>query len=211
MTTQEIIDDIFHLHVDDTTELSDEEELKLANRVYQAIAAKRPWEFLRTEKSGFLSASVPYIDLPDDFLYFAENNNYSEDTFAVDSDTPSKVIYVGDNYDPYKIVNFADRRKYRNNSNTAYADIAAGKIYFTVQPADAYRYDFDYIAKPADLTADSEPVFPIRHDIIGYGMAVDGFLIQLFPKNQSYAAENQAKFMEAMADLEFYNANLRVN
>lgn len=37
----------FELYVDDSTELSTQEELDLLNKVYQKVADDRPWEILK--------------------------------------------------------------------------------------------------------------------------------------------------------------------
>ena len=209
MTTQEIIEDIFRVYVDDSSELSSTQELALANRIYKKICRNRPWEFLKKEATGTLSASVDYVALPSDFLYMAENNQSQQVNENIDN---AKVVFVGTDHRAYKIINFSDRRKYRDKDNYCYVDLTNSRLVFTKQPSSAEAYEFDYVAMPADLTLATSPVFPADfHDIIGYGMASDSFIIQLFPKAQSYSTENQIKFNEGLKDLAFYNATLQVN
>ena len=61
----------FELYLDDTSELSTQEELELAQRVFDSICNSNDWEILKKSASGVLSTSVPYIELPDDFVYKA--------------------------------------------------------------------------------------------------------------------------------------------
>lgn len=209
MNGQQIID-LYRLLVDDTTELSSTEELALANRIYKKICRTKVWEFLRTEKSGTLSGSVPYVALPTDFLFLTENNQLSEDTVGASSTENGKVILVGTSRRPFKVINFSDRYRYEDKDGYAYVDLANSRLVFTKQPS-AEAYVYDYIKDPADLTVSTSPLFPVAHEVISYGMAIDGFLMQLYPKNESYAPENQVKYTEALSELEFYNANLRDN
>jgi hypothetical protein len=198
MTTSEIID-LFHLFTDDTTELSAAEELALANRVYQRVCSK-PFEFLKTNVTGTIASGA--ITLPTDFLYLTENTQ-TTDMSVNQGQQVSKAVYV--NGSPVSVVNFSDRV----NSNGAYLDLANSKIVFT-DTTTSGTYSFDYIKIPADLTLATSPVFPSKyHEVIAYGMAVDGFITQLFDKAKSYAPENQAKYNSILADLNMYNANLR--
>lgn len=205
---QEIID-LFEVYVDDTSELSSVEELALLNRIYHRIARNRPWEFLRTEKTGTLSTSVPYVALPSDFLFLTENNQTSDSITGSDSDATDKVVFVGSSRTPYRIVNYADRYRYENSTGYAYIDLANSRLVFTKQPTTAESYVYDYIKIPTNIALDTYPAFPICHEMIAYGMAVDGYIIQIFDKARSYAPENNAKFDDCMRDLAFYNANLR--
>lgn len=210
MTTQEIIDNIFHLYTDDTTELSTAEEVALADRISKKIAMSRPWEILRTEKQGTLSISVPYVTLPDDFGFITENHDYTDNSISNDQNSASRVVFVGSTYRPYKIINFADRRQYRDQDGYAYIDIGNSRLYFTKQPVSAESYEYDYIKVPATLTSGATPWMPAQFQpIIGFGMAVDGFITQLFDKARSYAKENNDRFESYMLDMAFWNANLR--
>lgn len=207
MNGQQIID-MFELYLDDTSELSSSEELALLNRKYQKIARALPWEGLKTTKSGTLSGSVPYVTLPTDFLYMTENNQ-DADPGVDDEGQFSKVVFVGSSLTPVRIINFSDRRRYQGQ-NVAYVDLVNNRLTFIVQPS-AVSYEFDYIRKPDDLTVSTSPFFPIAHEILAYEMAVDGYIIQLFDKARSYAAENRQLSEECMSDLKYYNANLRDN
>lgn len=204
MTGAELID-LFHLQVDDTSELSSTEELDLLNRIYQEVMTDRPWEITKKSFSGTQSTTVPYISLPSDFAYLTANYNFTE------RDMPGErpVVFVGAQYDPYKVVSWSDRRQYSNDSNTCYIDIANNRLYFTVQPTSAQAVEFDYHSVPTDLTLDTSPVFPTRfHQVLVFGMAVNSEIIQMSDKAKSYAPENKARYDKYLGDMCYWNANL---
>lgn len=209
MTSDTIITQ-FELQVSDVTELSTSEEYVVLNRVYNKICNFRPWEFLKTSASGSILSDADgfYITAPTDFAYFANNHNNTED--YIGTDTP-KVIFIGSNYEPYTIVNWSDRRQYRNKSGYAYYDIGAGEIRLTGATIVATTYEFDYIKTPTALATSLSPIFPARfHDILVYGMAVDNEIIQMSPKATSYVADNQAKYQGIFDDMSYWNANLQM-
>lgn len=211
MLTSEIIE-LFETYLDDTTELSSSEELALANRIYKDICRKRPWEFLKVPATGTLSISVPYVALPADFMYVAENHNFTDNSYETEDNQAGKVVFVGTNYQPYRVINYSDRRQYRDIDGYCYIDFANSRLVFTKQPTTASSYEFDYIKTPTDLTLATSPVFPSDfHPMIAFGMATDGFTIQLFDKARSYAVENQIKYEQYMRDLAYYNSQLQNN
>lgn len=192
----------FNLFTEDSTELSASEELALLNSKYLYLCSLKSYEFLKKSATGTTSTTVPYITMPADFSHFAENNDDEDEG-------PRKVIYVGTAYRPYKIIKFAERRNYRDQDGYAYLDVANSRIYFTKQPTSAETYEFDYISVPAALTLSTSPIFPERfQDVLPYMMAVDSFLIQQYPKVQSYAPENQSKANDILASMDLWNANL---
>ena len=210
MNGQEIIE-LFRLLVDDTTELSSVEELALANRIYKQICSQKHWEFLRKSATGTQSITVPYVSLASDFKFFTENSQYTDISEGQDNSV-SKVVFVGSNYQPYKIINYSDRRQYRDKDGYAYADLSNNRLYFTKQPTIANSFEYDYIAVPTKLALNTSPVFnEDYHPIIAYGMATDSFAIQLFDKAKSYANENQKKYDKYFEDLAYYNAQLKCN
>jgi len=216
MTSTEIITE-FELQVNDVTELSTAEELIILNRVYRKVQNDRPWEWLKKEATGTIlsDANGSYITPPADFGYIFENGNYSQfnQPDIVGTSVP-KVIFVGTTHTPYFLVNFSDRRQYRDKVGYAYYDAVNNQIRFTGTP-DGSTYEFDYIYIPDDLVgggSPTSPVFPARfHEILIYGMAVENEIIQLSPKAKSYAPENQAYYEGYLADLASWNANLIVN
>lgn len=212
MTASELITQ-FELQVNDITELSDVEELSILNRVYLRICRQAQWEFLKVNATGtILTDSVgSYIDVPSDFSMFSVNRNYTNNSISNDFDAAPKVIFVGPNYRPIQIVNYSDRRQYRNNNSYAYLDLANSKIYFCYPPVES-TYDFDYIKVPAELTTNTSPIFPSQyHSMIPYAMATENDILQLSPKAQSYAQENQLMYKSDLNDMKMWNANLLMN
>jgi len=208
MTKQETIN-TFHLYMDDTSDLSTQEESDLYDRVLQKIYMDRPWEFLKKEKSDTTSTTLPYISLPTDFVYLTQNHNYSQ----INEEASGPVIFVGAGYSPYKVVSWSDRRQYRNQDGYAFIDIVNRRLYFAQQPTQALPVEYDYHFLPTALTPGQSPVFPVGAAAAGdkaifHAMCVDSFVIQQSDKARSYASENQALHQAAMAELAFFNANL---
>jgi len=204
MTKSDIITR-FHLQYDDMSELSTQEESDLFDQIYTKVCTDRPWEFTRKVATGTQSTTVPYIALPADFAYLLQNANGEQ----VDTEANYPVIYVGTQYTPYKVVTFADRRRYLNKDGYAYIDIVNSRLYFTLQPTSANVVEYDYCATPVAITNNNSPAFPARfHDIIYYGMTVDANIIAMSDKAKSYAPENQQKYDDYLASMAYWNANL---
>jgi len=202
----------FELYVDDGTELSTQEELDLLNKVYQKVCAEKPWEFLKKSATGTLSTSVAYVALPSDFGYIIENNNYTDFTTTIHNVTSPRVVFVGSNYEPYTIVNWSDRRQYRDMPNVAYIDIANSRLYFAKQPTIADSYEFDYMSVPTTLTTSSTPLIPERFQhILYHGMAIEDDITQRYDKARSYAGENKEYYDSFLRDMCYWNAMLMNN
>lgn len=213
MTVAEIIVK-FNLYTGDSTELSDDEEIDLFNKVLGKIGMNRPWESLKTQVSGTIlsTGGIYYITLPTDFGFLLENNMSSDNTVATDNNASPKVIFVGADYAAYQVVNFSDRRQHRDKGY-AYLDLANDRIAFTGDPsADGTTYEFDYCKTPATLATGDTPDFPPAqfHEMIAHLMAVDEFMMEQFPKAQSYASENLEKFEGYLRDLIYWNSQLQV-
>ena len=207
MTGQNIID-TFHTYIGDTSNLSTAEELILVNKCLRTIYNILPWEFLKKPATGTVTTAggVSYITLPTDFKHLAVNKNYTENNYSDDNNMANRVIYIGTNYKPYKVINFSDRRNYRNQDGYAYLDLAAGKLYFTYTPSET-SYEFDYIYSPADITVATSPLFNSDyHWIVPHLMAVDSTIMDLFDKARSYAKENNSKYLEGLAQLRYLNS-----
>lgn len=216
MTGEEIINK-FHTYTDDQSELSSQEELDLLNNIYQDVYRYRHWEWLKTQKSGTLdsfTSSDSHITLPADFIAFAENANSTDNTEEYQGNASPKVIYIIDsfnNYVPFQIVNFSDRRRYLNQKGFAYLDLKNSKIVFTAKP-DYSSYEFDYIAKPTALGLSDQPVFDSDfHQVLVHGMAIDHEIIQLFDRAHSYAPENRQKYQDYLDAMAFDNAEKLLN
>jgi hypothetical protein len=198
----------FNLYIDDTSELSSDEELSLTQRVFNAIWNDRPWEFAKTSYAGTTDGNE-YITLPTDFAHILVNTNYSDNTY----DAGKPVIFVGPNYDKYEVVNWSDRRQYRNRSNVCYIDIVNRRLYFTITPSAGLSVEFDYkkTAPTLELTiAYSVPTsfLSALDRAVFHGMCVDSFIIQQSDKAKSYLKENQEKYIQATRDLAYQNAQL---
>ena len=192
MNGQQIIDK-FRIYVGDQSELSSQEELDLLNNVYQNVMQDRPWEFLKKTVSGSIQTDgiTSWITLPYDFRFFIENNEKTDNSSTSYNNASPKVVFIGPNYTPIQIVNFSDRRQFRNTSGFAYPDIVNQKLVFTWLPTET-TYEFDYIYQWAELTLTSSPIFPADfHNMLYQLMAVDSVIINLFDRSHSYAAENQ--------------------
>jgi len=198
----------FSLYVDDGTELSSAEELDLANKIYRVVCNFRPWEWLKAVSTNPIVNNA--ITLPSDFGYMSANNQSTDSSVNNEALTAPKVIFVGTNLTPVKLINFSDRRQYQNK-NVAYINPTDSKIYFITTQTDSVA-EFDYIKVPADLTLSTSPIFPAQfHDIIYHGMASDDYMIQQFDKARSYANENQAKYNSILKDMGFSNAMATFN
>tara|TARA_R110000796_G_scaffold99922_1_gene208349 strand:- start:161 stop:787 length:627 start_codon:yes stop_codon:yes gene_type:complete len=207
MTGQELISK-FELYVDDMSELSTDEELALANKVYHKMCDDRDWEILKKEAAGTLTSTTS-ITIPSDFSHVIENFNYTDNAFSREMNAKPVVVFVNDS--PYQVVNWSDRKQYTNNNNVCYVDIRNSQVVFPVAQSASATYSFDYKAVPADLTLETSPIFPGRfqHGIF-HGMCVEDMVIQLFDKTRSYAAENQSLYTSYLRDMAMWNAQLQL-
>lgn len=206
--TQDILND-FVLLVDDTSELSSDEMLSLAEKIYRKVLNNKTWEILKKEYSGTTNGTTT-LSLPTDFLYLVDNYNYTDNTIETVQRSRPCVIFV-DNQ-PFRIVNWSDRRQYTNNANVCWVDVLNGNLVFAKAPSSGATVSYDYIHKPAALTLSTGPIFPSDfYPVISYGMAVDDMSMQLFDKARSYARENQIKYDSYLADMAYYNSNLQMN
>lgn len=202
MTAEQLIQK-FEQYVDDTTEMSSQEELDLVNKIYRKILSSRTWRFLYKAGTGTISGTT--MPLPSDFSYFPNTTTPNALEYG-----NSKFVFVGPTYQPYKLINIEDRLQYNNTNGFAYIDIANNNLVFTKAPNNTDVY-FTYIYKPDDLTINDSPVFNSDyHSSIFHGMCVDDMICQIFDKARSYAAENQAKMNDIVFDLEVYDNQFQV-
>lgn len=209
MTIDTVIEK-FELYSDDMTELSSADELALANKVLRKVYINRPWEFLRTTSTGttVTSSGVTSITLPSTFLFFADNARSSD---RDDSTDYTRVVYVGTNRTPYRVVNMQDREAYRNQDGYVYYDYNLGtpRAVFTKALSSDQTYEFDYIYLPADLVLGDSPKFPSQfHDIIYHGMLIEDEVIQKVDKARANIAYNSAKFESYLADIAYWNSQI---
>lgn len=194
MIGSEIIEK-FKLQVDDASELSTDESLDLANRVYQDVQNDRPWEWCKASFAGTSSTSVPYIALPADFKYIAPNKD------------GRSVVFVGSDFQEYEVVSFQDRRNYRDQDGYCYIDIPNSRLYFTLQPTSAKAVEYDYIAAQDDLTLSTSPAFREGfHWVIVYGMAMKFPSIEQAEKGTAYDKDNRAEYERLLSDMAMEDA-----
>jgi hypothetical protein len=211
MEAQDIITK-FEVYVDDATELSSQQELDLLNKVYQKVCTDTDWEFLKKNATGTFTLNVPNIPLPNDFGHFAENNQNTDNTQEINNNAAARVIFIGSAYQPFQIINWSDRRQYRNLTGSAYLDLPNNGITFTLQPTATDTYDYDYVAVAPDLDLDDEPLMPERFQHALYHlMAIDDEMILHFPRANAYAPDNADAAQEILADMSRWNAELQNN
>lgn len=213
-TAGEIIEK-FELQVSDLTELSSQEELDLLNDKIQDVAMEKPWEALKSNATGALAldatSGLYYITKPTDFSFFAENNQYTNNSLPVENNAAPRVIFVGAAYQPYQIVNWSDRLQYRTQGNVCWLDLSQNKIFFPVAPSDTSYYNFDYIktAPVLTLTTETPSWIPNRfRKMLWFAMATDNEILQLSAKANSYAADNRAKYNDTLTKMEYWNDNI---
>jgi hypothetical protein len=205
MITQDILTK-FELIVDESSELSDAEELDLANDVYGDICDDRDWEWLKATATGTTSTTVPYVALPADFKKVAPNE-YNK-----------SVVFVGSDYQPYEVISFADRRNHRDEDGYCYIDIPNQRLYFTLQPTEAKAIEYDYIKIAPDLDllgatpTGSNPLFRAGfHPIISYGMAAKFPMMEQSEKDKSYAREYLAEYLNILSMMRREDAEIKLS
>jgi hypothetical protein len=204
LTGQQIIDR-FEFYTDDTTDLSSDEELILANDKVRLIFMEQPWEFLRRKKSGVVENDGK-ITLPADFDELMEN--YSDDPTI--GEPIMKVIYVGGQRSPYLVVPMGQRNA-NNFSNVCWIDPSDGKINFLQNPGTGASYEFDYKTSPDDITVNTSPKLPPEyHPMIIFAMLIDEEIIKKSEKARSSMQENFAQFQRYLKNLKLRDARLKL-
>lgn len=191
----------FQLQIDDASELSTDESLALLNEVYSDICNDRDWEWLKTPKADTTSITVPYVALPTNFKQLIPNS-YNE-----------SVVFVGTDYQEYKVIPFSSRRDYRDQDGFCYVDMVNRRLYFTKQPTAAEAIEYDYIALPTALTAGTAPIVTTDQfgTLIAYGMAAKFSPIEQTDKSVSYRAENQIEYTKMLSDFRLEDANIKLS
>ena len=120
------------------------------------------------------------------------------------------VVFIGPNYKPYVIINFEERRQYRNNVGYAYVDMANNKLVFTGTPEDT-AYEFDYIKFPPAVTISDELPFPDRfHKKFVYDMATQDSIIQMSNKASELINANRAESQRIYQDMCMWDSKLQI-
>ncbi len=202
LTGQQIIDR-FELYTDDTTDLSSDEELILANDKLRLIYMEQPWEFLRRKKSGSVE-SDGRITPPTDFDELMEN--YSEDPTIGEPIT--KVVYV--DRSPYLVVPMGQRNA-NNYSNVCWIDPTDGKINFAQSPGSGAAYEFDYKTSPDDITVGTSPKLPPEyHPMVVFSMLIDEEIIKKSEKARSSMQDNFVQYQRYLKNLKLRDARFKL-
>ena len=207
MTVQQIID-TFRTNTDQQDDLTDSEVLALAQKALDKIYAVRDWIFLTKEAAGTLDTINTEYSLPTDFANLVDNYDQNANpmtSYRMVGDA-RKVLYVGADYQPYPFITMAERRKHRNSNGYVYIDFRQDNFVLTKAEQTSRSYEFDYKYRPADVTVSDTPALPGNHTIVAYLMAVLWNDIDMTPKSASYRSENEYKYEQDLADLEYEDA-----
>jgi len=214
----------FYLQVDDSSQLSDDEALELANDVYNDVANDREWEWLKASATGTTSTTVDYIALPSDFKNIVPNYNryginfgsagvpvgYSGDNGSEYGSTA--VVFVWSTYTPYLVIPASQRMNHRDTSGFCYIDVPNKRLVFTKQPTSAEAIQYDYIKIPTDITASTSPIFDARfHKILAFGMAVQFNLLEQTDKALSYYKENSIQYEKTLGQMQMQDALIKLS
>ena len=202
LTGQQIIDR-FELYTDDTTDLSSDEELILANDKLRLVYMEQPWEFLRRKKSGNVEGDGK-ITLPTDFDEFLEN--FTDDPAI--GEAIMKVVYV--NRSPYLVVPMGQRNA-NSFSNICWIDPSDGKINFAQSPGAGASYEYDYKTSPDDITVATSPKLPAEyHPMIVFSMLIDEEIIKKSEKARSSMQDNFVQYQRYLKNLKLRDARFKL-
>ena len=183
------------------TEMSDVEMEQLFDKVYSGVCSLKPWEFTKASHTATVAGTS--TALPTDFLSLTQNSQYVDNGWY----GSNPVIFVGTNYVPYTVVNWSERRQYRDRSGFAYIDTPNATLNFTATVNDTI--EFDYHRQMPTLLNTESPAFPeeFQH-IIYHGMAIEQMMLEIFEKARSYAPENELKYKDYLNRMSMWNARL---
>lgn len=204
LTGQQIIDR-FELYTDDTTDLSSDEELILANDKLRLVYMEQPWEFLRRKKAGVIESDGK-ITLSSDFDEFLEN--FSDD--AAYGEPVMKVVYIGSQKAPYLVVPMGQRNA-NSFSNVCWIDPSDGKINFAQSPGVGASYEYDYKTSPDDITVSTSPKLPAEyHPMIIFSMLIDEDIIKKSEKARSNMQDNAVQYQRYLKNLKLRDARFKL-
>lgn len=193
----------FEVYVDDSTELSDQEEYALLTKTLNTIYNDRSWEFLR-KNGSVVTTTATTAPLPSDFV--SAMNNYSENEW---NNLPEKaVVYIGGI--PYFFIPRGMAIQ-KAGGNYVYVDPINLKLVFTASVGTAQTVTFDYKYQPADITSNSSVVaLPDQfRRYLGQVMAIDDDIIQKTEKARSNYQPNSIAKAQLMRDLTHYDLRLQ--
>jgi hypothetical protein len=180
----------FELYIGDETELSSSEKLDLVQKIYNKVLASDEWEFLKTEATGSVAGTTIAQEADFDRLL------------------SEPIIYLGTANREIVQIPFGARRGVTNTSGYFYYDAANTNLVLTKSESETFSYDYIKVPPALDTTS-SNPLIPVRfYDMIFHGMCVDSDIINLSDKARSYAAVNQGKYQEILADAQSWNKKI---
>lgn len=204
LTGQQIIDR-FELYTDDTTDLSSDEELIVANDKLRLIYMEQNWEFLRRKKSGTIESDGK-ITTPTDFDELMEN--YSEDPTI--SEPLLKVVFIGSSKNPFFVVPMGQRNA-NQYSNVCWVDPADGKINFVQSPGAGASYEYDYKTSPDDIEVGTSPLLPAEYQpMIIFSMLIDEEIIKKSEKARSNMQDNAVQYQRYLKNLKLRDARFKL-
>ncbi len=205
LTGQHLIDR-FELYTDDTTELSSDEELSLANDKLRLVYMEQPWEFLRRQKQGVVGAGGN-ISVPNDFDELLEN--YNDDPIA--QEPLQKVVFVGSDRNPHLVVPMGQRYAH-TRTNICWFDPFDRSINFSENLSAGTPYLFDYKTSPDDLTLTTSPALPSEyHPMIVFSMLIDDEIIQKSEKARSNQEVNAMQYARYLKNLKLRDARFKLS
>lgn len=229
MNWEQIISKLF-LQIDDSSQLSDVEALQLINDIYADVCDDRAWSWLQSTYTGTTSTSVPYVALPAGFnclipnvsnsIWYGYGNlwvprwgvvsGYLQAMYVPSASVAC--VFVGTTYSPYRIIDFSERRNYRDADGFAYIDIPNSRLVFTKQPTTAQAIEFDYKKVPDDITLVTSPLFRSGfHSVLVYGAAAQFDNLQLTDKTQSYQKENMFLYEKQLESMRIDDARIKLS
>lgn len=194
----------FELFMDDTTELSSDEEFDIFLKNYYKVCTEKTWEFLKKERTG-VATNVAYVTLPTDFLFLTANANYTNSEELASN----PVVYVGTTNRVYKVVSWSDRRAYRDQNNVCWIDYPAGRLVFAAPLTSLETVEFDYHSiPPTPALSDTILIPSVYADIVYHAMCMDDSIIQQSDKAKSYLKENQAMYTSILNRMKMWDSKL---
>lgn len=189
----------FEVYVDDSTELSDQEEYALLTKTLNTIYNDRSWEFLRKSASVTTTTGTT-APLPTDFI--SVMNNYSENN---ENALPERAVaYIGGV--PYFFIPKGMATQ-KAGGNYVYVDLLNKTLVFTATVGQGQTATFDYKYLPAEITSNLSVIaLPEQvHRYLGQVMAIDDDIIQKTEKARSNYQANSIAKAQLMRDLTHYD------
>lgn len=193
MTGDEVIEK-FHNYVDD--ELDPDLELQLVNDAKDEIEAERVWEMLKaldstqTVTAGQTQSTTRALPT----------------RFALPI-----ALYVGDDYEPYTLINFEDQLHHRSNGRAYFIDMANNTYALTGTVGKTATINFFHTKYSADITNNTSWTFPERfHGLLPIKMAKLYYAIDGGEKSRAWDDRWDAEYATKYNTLMLWDAQLKM-